>query len=237
MPESRTPTPDFQKLELRQLSLSLEGVNLSSFGPPAAGWKRCIRPTRITIMSSPAVCISVLLLPSGDKMPAHDHPASEVVCLKALSGSVVAKQWRLMDEVEKIEGSEIGFHDSSTGADCVCRGGMCPRREGCKFWVELMQERLQGRKWRAAAPMTDAMKLEVGQSALPMVSGRGTVCEYASVGPGVCALLEVAYGGGIGGEGTEETAGKVGANRRSEPKRNKSQTLDLDESNPHAMDH
>jgi hypothetical protein len=33
-------------------------------------------------------------------------------------------------------------------SDCVCRGGVCPRREGCSFWVELMRERLQRTKAR-----------------------------------------------------------------------------------------
>jgi hypothetical protein len=36
--------------------------------------------------------------------------------------------------------------------DCVCRGGMCPRRSGCKFWVELMRERNQRAKARLCLP-------------------------------------------------------------------------------------
>lgn len=37
---------------------------------------------------------------------------------------------------------------SNMQPDCVCRGGMCPRRTGCKFWVELMRERNQRAKAR-----------------------------------------------------------------------------------------
>ena len=39
--------------------------------------------------------------------------------------------------VGDVEGAAL----ADEAPDCVCRGGMCPRRAGCKFWVELKLDR------------------------------------------------------------------------------------------------
>ena len=117
----------------------------------------------------------MLLLPEGEVVPPYARPAAEARAFVALQGSVGVRTLTCMDPgsgaVLAAGLPENGLHDprslaaqtnkngcitpggpgSTNGqgfaeADCVCRGGVCPRREGCKFWVELMRERLQRKK-------------------------------------------------------------------------------------------
>jgi hypothetical protein len=68
----------------------------------------------------------------------HTRPGK--VLSKLVSGSATIRQ---LDILQFVEASELAstkpsffYEDAFAGEeDCVCRGGRCPRREGCVFWV------------------------------------------------------------------------------------------------------
>ena len=116
--------------------------------------------------------ISVLLLPAGECLAPYSRPGASVFGFAALKGSVGVRAFLCGNTGEGATLAkglpENGLHDPRSLAaltnkngcitpqssqsfeepDCVCRGGVCPRREGCNFWVELMRERLQRTKAR-----------------------------------------------------------------------------------------
>ncbi len=86
-------------------------------------------------------------------------------------------------------GGEDVMGKGAKEADCVCRGGLCPRREGCKFWVELMRERLQRKK--AFTGTCTNIELDAASAPLILPGGRGRVSQLFSA-PGASAfVLEV----------------------------------------------
>ena len=86
-------------------------------------------------------------------------------------------------------GGEPASGQGAQQADCVCRGGLCPRREGCKFWVELMRERLQRKK--ASKGTCTNVELATASAPLVLPGGRGRVSQLFAA-PGASAfVLEV----------------------------------------------
>lgn len=83
----------------------------------------------------------VLSFPDSQGLPLQSHPASSKVFLKVLSGEFLLQTL----STENVEGSSTldADEEEEDGSidDCVCRGGRCPRRWGCKFWVETMSKR------------------------------------------------------------------------------------------------
>lgn len=66
--------------------------------------------------------------------------ADNKVFLKVLSGEFRLE--RLLTEGEEDYDDGEGEGEDESLDDCVCRGGRCPRRWGCKFWVETMSKRI-----------------------------------------------------------------------------------------------
>jgi len=158
------------------LHTALMGICLEDFGTKiTSGWVRCYRSTRIVLKEDSACSISVLLLPAGERLPPYSRPGAEVcgyvvlkgaaglrsfACGEAGKGAILAKglpEDGLHDARSRAsltnkngcitpEGSNTPQSRDGEMPDCVCRGGLCPRREGCTFWVELMRERLQRKK-------------------------------------------------------------------------------------------
>ncbi len=105
------------------------------------------------------VSVRVLSLPSGCSSGFTSRRGD--VFIKALYGTVQCVELSIDTEEEDGTGVQDGFivtggedaddteEEDGTGVqdgfivtggedDCVCRGGICPRRQGCKFWVEHM---------------------------------------------------------------------------------------------------
>ena len=149
--------------------------------------------------------VSVLLLPAGENIPPYCRPGAEVCAFAVLKGSVGLRALACSEKGEGAilaKGlPEDGLHDPRSLAaqtnkngcitpgaapvsselpemepDCVCRGGMCPRRTGCKFWVELMRERKQRAQARLCLPCENARKY---------VKNTGSCC-YAHAHVHVC---------------------------------------------------
>ena len=101
-------------------------------------WRRSMVPARIPLLLTPSHSLAVLVLPPGGSIPLHNRPGA--VTLKALYGETSLSHMKVA-AVEGIPDSLAETYQSSVDAfagddDCVCRGGRCPRRYGCSFWVE-----------------------------------------------------------------------------------------------------
>ena len=82
------------------------------------------------------VSVRVLSLPSGCSSGFTSRRGD--VFIKALYGTVQCVELSIDTEEEDGTGVQDGFIVTGGEDDCVCRGGICPRRQGCKFWVEHM---------------------------------------------------------------------------------------------------
>eukprot|EP00960_Hanusia_phi_P037863 753154-Hanusia_phi.AAC.12 len=168
-------------------------LTMKDFSSGSGGWARCFRTTRISLMESAYCSVCLVLLPEKASIPPHDRPGAEWTAHKVLQGKVRSRLLQITfcaeDEsiIAKImqETKETGFHDSlkafewnraNDEEDCVCRGGRCPRREGCKFWVELMKDRFSRRKSRIASCMKNVL-LDASQNAQVFEAGRGQLLQ------------------------------------------------------------
>jgi hypothetical protein len=129
-------------LKNRDLNLGVEcmkALEISELGTEAFVNQLCRSsvPITSTIIDVPEYLISIISLPKSSSMPLHTRPG--VVMSKLLTGSLTLRQLDILlfvedDDIKKITSFE---HEDAFagGGDCVCRGGVCPRREGCVFWV------------------------------------------------------------------------------------------------------
>ena len=92
------------------------------------------------VLESQDLLISIISLPPSFTFPLHSRPG--VVLSKVLSGSLTLRQLDILQFVEDddlVSSNSFQHEDAFAGdEDCVCRGGKCPRREGCIFWVNKM---------------------------------------------------------------------------------------------------
>ena len=82
------------------------------------------------------VSVRVKSLPSGSSSGYSSRRGH--IFLKALHGSVQCVELDIDAEEDNDGCIQDGFITTGGEDDCVCRGGICPRRRGCKFWVEHM---------------------------------------------------------------------------------------------------
>ena len=92
------------------------------------------------VLESQDLLISIISLPPSFTFPLHSRPG--VVLSKILSGSLILRQLDILQFIEDddlVRSNSFQHEDAFAGdEDCVCRGGKCPRREGCIFWVNKM---------------------------------------------------------------------------------------------------
>jgi PCO_ADO len=92
------------------------------------------------VLESQDLLISIISLPPSFTFPLHSRPG--VVFSKILFGSLSLRQLDILQFVEDddlVRSKSFEHEDAFAGdEDCVCRGGKCPRREGCIFWVNKM---------------------------------------------------------------------------------------------------
>ena len=81
--------------------------------------------------------MSVITLPPAFSMPLHSRPG--IMLSKVMYGSVTLRDFEILQfvsEDDALKGTSFQHEDAFAGdEDCVCRGGKCPRRDGCIFWV------------------------------------------------------------------------------------------------------
>lgn len=103
---------------------------------------RCERakiPISFSLLDTPSFCMFMNSIPRRSSIPLHTRPGK--VFLYILTGSLGVNQAIMTDTVlmDNKNDAYISHEDAfaeSAGDDCVCRGGICPRRNGCIFWVE-----------------------------------------------------------------------------------------------------
>ena len=129
----------------RDLTRSMECLKvleLSDFGSTEYISQLC-RPSvsrTSPVLESQDLLISIISLPPSFTFPLHSRPG--VVFSKILFGSLSLRQLDILQFVEDddlVRSKSFEHEDAFAGdEDCVCRGGKCPRREGCIFWVNKM---------------------------------------------------------------------------------------------------
>jgi hypothetical protein len=104
-------------------------------------WKRSSVVTRVVLFENQGRSLSIVTIPARFTMPLHTQPGSVVVM--PLYGSVAVRHMRtcsvegVLDDLSPKPSYLKNLDAFAIGDDdCVCRGGMCPRRYGCAFWVE-----------------------------------------------------------------------------------------------------
>ena len=121
---------------LRQL---FDRITVDSFPSEMVDqWRRSLVASRIPLLQTTTQSLEVVTLPQGSSTPLHSRPGTTT--LKTLYGAVNVA----LMEVSSVEGVPAHLAetyptsmDAFAGEeDCVCRGGRCPRRHGCSFWVE-----------------------------------------------------------------------------------------------------
>ncbi|CAM9591536.1 unnamed protein product, partial [Phaeothamnion confervicola] len=121
-------------------------------------WKSSWLPLRATAAEEPGIySVRVLVLPAGSRISLHTVPEAQVI-YKPLFGRARFYAARLADAPPRdLAPGELAvvFKDAfaaggDSDADCVCRGGRCPRMWGCPFWVErILKERKGSQAWAA----------------------------------------------------------------------------------------
>ena len=120
-----------------------KSLSVSDFGSDSRErFKRITVLAKSKIFENSDLVLSLLVLPPDSIMPLHSQPGS--VDVKQLFGPPIFLREEEILSVEdareqgKVLSGNFG-HDGfiqEVDEDCVCRGGMCPRRYGCVFWVE-----------------------------------------------------------------------------------------------------
>lgn len=124
---------------LSSLRPMFSGLSIASFPQGVVDqWRRSLVVARVPLLLTQSSSLTIVTLPRGGSMPLHNRPGS--VVLKALYGETSLLHMAV-SSVEGIPDSLTEAYQSSVDAfagddDCVCRGGRCPRRYGCSFWVE-----------------------------------------------------------------------------------------------------
>ena len=117
----------------------MQALELSDLGTPEyiSQLSRSSVSRTSSVMESPDFLISIVSLPPAFSFPLHSRPG--VVLSKILSGSLTLRELDILQFLEDEDALKINsfqHEDAFAGdEDCVCRGGKCPRREGCIFWV------------------------------------------------------------------------------------------------------
>ena len=117
----------------------LQALELSDLGTPEyiSQLSRSSVSRTSSVMESQDFLISIVSLPPAFSFPLHSRPG--VVLSKVLSGSLTLRELDILQFLEDEDALKINsfqHEDAFAGdEDCVCRGGKCPRREGCIFWV------------------------------------------------------------------------------------------------------
>ena len=104
-----------------------------------AQWKRSSKPLILEIYKSSDICVFIIVIPKGCEVPWHSHPGT--LYQKIVFGSVDYSSLQIQSDDKDFELKDykpFAFEDAfaSQVDDCVCRGGQCPRRQGCSFWLE-----------------------------------------------------------------------------------------------------
>mmetsp|Transcript_29778 Transcript_29778/g.28476 ORF Transcript_29778/g.28476 Transcript_29778/m.28476 type:complete len:289 (-) Transcript_29778:501-1367(-) len=145
-----TPTNSISKLSTslrsRDIAQSIDimkSLDIKEMGSEAFISQLCRSKVSLTSTISDTVdyTISIITIPKSFSMPLHTRPGK--VLTKILHGTSTLRELEILQfELEEKELSEITSfqkHDlafASGDEDCVCRGGTCPRRESCIFWVQ-----------------------------------------------------------------------------------------------------
>jgi len=103
--------------------------------------KRATVPTIYELILSSDIDLFLVTVPKNSEFPLHSLNGNGN--MKLLYGDISIMYLELIDTVAEDSqldlqiGSLFAQDDAYAGDDdCVCRGGKCPRREGCTFWVQ-----------------------------------------------------------------------------------------------------
>ena len=106
-------------------------------------WKRIQIPIVACLHETVKTKVSCVIIPKGSSIPLHNQEGD--IVNKVIYGSIRKRNLLLIgisefsDENYSMNKNSVKFsyEDAFAGSDdCVCRGGRCPRREGCIFWVQ-----------------------------------------------------------------------------------------------------
>jgi hypothetical protein len=119
-------------------------ISLEDFGEAVtAQWRRSFMSLAVPIYEDNEVLVMTTILPQSFSFPLHSRPGR--VLSKVLHGSLLSRELDVTQFVGDDKSapnagySAFAYEDAFAGEDdCVCRGGKCPRREGCIFWVNKM---------------------------------------------------------------------------------------------------
>ena len=151
----------------------MQSLGLSDIGSNQFISQLCRSSVSLTssIIDTPDFLMSIITLPPSFSMPLHSRPG--VVLSKLLHGTLTLRNLDILQFVtddELLNSKSFSHEDAFAGEDdCVCRGGKCPRRDGCIFWVNKM--------------------LRDSDSSL-FVTERG----YTTVGAGECEMIQDTVG-------------------------------------------
>ena len=133
-------------LAIRDLPNAWAALGDITWGPPlddTLGFlARVTAPTCVPVEETADYLLSLVALPRGFAYPLHSRPG--ITALRALRGSLWAREMSVLQFVDgdasasaarAFAHEDVFARGEDEAEDCVCRGGRCPRREGCVFWV------------------------------------------------------------------------------------------------------
>lgn len=138
--------------KLLEATALLQEINLDHFALNTDQLQRATVPLCFSLDQSDdsSITISLKTFPVSHSLPIHRR--SESLYLKVVSGRLTYTEY-IIDENASVDDESIttvttscnidGFisADGEEEDDCVCRGGVCPRRWGCQFWVDYMAKK------------------------------------------------------------------------------------------------
>lgn len=112
-------------------------------------WNNAMVPLTTTLIEDSNYSIKINILPTSYNLPLHSRPGT--LFIKLLQGNSMINKYQ-MDPIELSNtnnNNNIHLHEEYNSNihgfinnnnintdDCICRGGICPRRYGCIFWIE-----------------------------------------------------------------------------------------------------
>ena len=100
--------------------------------------RNALVPLSFCVLNNPSACIYVNSIPSQSSIPFHTRPGK--VFGYVMEGNIKINEIIINEVTTPTDNHRIVTQEDafalSIGEDCVCRGGICPRRHGCVFWVE-----------------------------------------------------------------------------------------------------
>eukprot|EP01041_Mallomonas_annulata_P013940 gene13940-29672_t len=127
-------------LDLMNAQIEINKFDSESFQNVIRQCQRARFPLTIEIMNNPSLRIVMTSIPVSSNIPLHSRPRK--IFAQVLYGEIISQEIDIINIenecIQKNNYVDVSHEDvfAQGTDDCVCRGGKCPRRHGCIFWVE-----------------------------------------------------------------------------------------------------